>query len=102
MKKETMGLNDTNAKTEQTAPIEYEQVTIKVPKRIMAFLRFEAGQRDVQVEEEIEYDLLDNVRAEMEGLNGKELIAMLEVGPIFYNILGDVSYKPEITDQEEK
>ncbi|MGD0071877.1 MAG: hypothetical protein ABSB71_10000 [Candidatus Bathyarchaeia archaeon] len=85
-----------------TDEIEYEQVTIKVPKRIMAFLRFAAGRRDVQVEEEIEYDLLDNVRAEMEGLNGEELISMLELGQIFYDILGDERYKPKTTDQEVK
>jgi hypothetical protein len=82
-------------KLKKTEPIEFEQVTIKVPKRIMAFLRFQAGYRDVQVEEEIEYDLLDNVRAEMEGLNGEELISMLEVGRIFYDILGDERYNPK-------
>jgi hypothetical protein len=85
-----------------TDEIEYEQVTIKVPKRIMAYLRFMAGRRDVQVEEEIEYDLIDNVRAEMEGMNGEELISTLEVGQIFYAILDDERYKPTTTDQEVK
>jgi hypothetical protein len=85
-----------------TDEIEFEQVTIKVPKRIMAYLRFMAGQRDVQVEEEIEYDLLDNVRCEMEGMDGEQLISTLEVGQIFYKFLDDQHYKPKTTDQEVK
>jgi hypothetical protein len=85
-----------------TDKMEYEAVTIKVPKRIMAFLRFQAGQQNIQVEEQIELDLLDNVRGEMEAMNGEELISMLEVGQIFYDILGDEHYKPKTTDQEVK
>jgi hypothetical protein len=78
-----------------TEKIEYEQVTIKVPTRIMAFLRFQAAQQEMQIEEHIEYQVLDSVRAEMEGFEGEELIGMLGVGPIFYEILGDKTYKPE-------
>ena len=73
---------------------ETETVTIKVPKPIMSFLRYRAGIDNFSVEQEIEYDLLDGVRAEMEGLNGEELIAALNVGRIFYEVLGDERYKP--------
>ena len=47
------------------------------------------------VEKLIEYALLDNIRAEMEGLNGEDLIAALDIGPIFYQVLGDENYNPE-------
>lgn len=75
--------------------IEYEPVTIKVPKPIMAFLQFQAGQSDMSTEELIEYDLLDSVRGEMENFSGEELITMLNLGHIFYEILGDEHYKPQ-------
>jgi hypothetical protein len=88
--------------TTEEKPIEYEQVTIKVPKPIMAFLRIQVERQDqfgfedfASVEELIEYDLLDGVRAEMEGFSGEELIATLDLGPIFYKILDDERYKPK-------
>ncbi len=74
---------------------EYEQVTIKVPKQIMAFLRFQAGQHDVQVTEEIEGCVLDDVRGLMEGMEGEELIGFLGMDTIFYELLDDQNYKPK-------
>jgi len=88
-------------KTEKQKEIEYEQVTIKVPKPVMAFLRFQAAQQEMQIEEHIEYQVLDSVRVEMEGFEGEELIGALGVGPIFYEVLSDERYKPT-TDQEVK
>jgi len=74
----------------------YEAVTIQVPKPIMAFLRLQTEMLNFStVENLIEYDLLDEVRAEMEGMNGEELIAALGLGPIFYNGLGDERYAPK-------
>jgi len=75
-------------------PIEYEQVTIKVPKQIMTFLRSQAMLDNFSLEEEIEYRLLDDVRASMEAMSGEDLINSLNVGPIFYDVLGDERYKP--------
>jgi hypothetical protein len=82
--------------TEQKKAIEYEQITIEVPKPVMAFLRFQTKQEDFEsVEKLIEYDLLDNIRAEFEGKNGKQLIALFDIGNIFWEVLGDEQYKPE-------
>jgi hypothetical protein len=61
----------------------------------MAFLRFKAGQEETSVEEQIEQSVLGDVRAEMEGFSGEELIRFLNVGRIFYEILGDEDYKPK-------
>jgi hypothetical protein len=88
-----------------TDEIEFEQVTIKVPKRIMAFLRFRAGEHDIQVEAEIEGCVLDDVRGLLEGFEGQELIGFLEMDRVFYEMLGDENYKPKkpkATDQEVK
>jgi hypothetical protein len=82
--------------TEQKKLIECEQVTIEVPKPVMAFLRFQTKQEDFEsVEKLIEYDLLDNIRAEFEGKNGEQLTSMFELGPVFWEVLGDGRYKPE-------
>jgi hypothetical protein len=97
---ETKKLSKTNevpeAATEQKKPIECEQVTIEVPKQVMAFLRFQTKQEDFEsVEKLIEYDLLDNIRAEFEGKNGEQLTSIFELGPVFWEVLGDGRYKPE-------
>jgi hypothetical protein len=81
-------------------PIEYEQVTVRLPKQVMAFLRFQAGEEDVLVEEKIEQAVLADVRAEMEGLNGEELIAALGMDRIFYETLDDEHYNPQKLKQE--
>ena len=83
-----------------TEKIEFESVTIQVPKPILAFLRFQGGQREQSVEEEIIYDLLDNVRAELESMAGEELIPLLGLGPIFYDLLGDKRYKPQTPKEQ--
>ena len=83
----------TEQKTEKK-PIKYEEVTIKVPKEIMSFLRFSAEQNKTSLKEEIENDVLGQVRAEMEAMDGQELIAWLGVGHLFYDLLGDEHYKP--------
>ena len=73
-----------------------EKVTIEVPRPIMAFLRFQAKHENFDtVEKLIEYDLLDNVRAEFEGMSGDELIAMFNLAPVFWEIFGDERYKPK-------
>jgi hypothetical protein len=73
-----------------------EKVTIEVPRPIMAFLRFQAKQEKFDtVEKLIEYDLLDLLRSEFEGMSGDELIAMFNLAPIFWEIFGDERYKPK-------
>ena len=83
-----------------TDEIEFESVTIKVPKPILAFLRFQGGRREASVEEEIVYDLIDDVRADLESMAGEELIPLLGLGPIFYDLLGDKHYKPQTPKEQ--
>lgn len=78
----------------QKEPIEYESVTVKLPKPLLAVQRFLAGQDNQTIEEKLEYDLVDSIRAELEGMNGEDLIACLGIGPIFYQLLDDKRYKP--------
>lgn len=81
--------------------IEYETVTINVPKPIMAFLRFQAELEGFSgVEKIVEWHFLDSVRAELEGFAGEDLIKALGIDVIFYDILGDDLYKPD-TDNTE-
>jgi hypothetical protein len=91
------------AEQKTKTPLEYEKVAIKVPKPVMAFLRFQTKQEDFEsVEKLIEYDLLDNIRAEFEGKNGEQLTSMFELGPVFWEVLGDQRYKPEDAAQKVK
>ena len=80
-----------------TDEIMFEEVTILLPKRIMAFLRFRAGQQDIQVRKHIENCVLDQVRADLECMAGTELIGFLEFDRIFYELLGDKKYEPKAT-----
>jgi len=50
--------------------IEYEEVTIKVPKPIMGFLR-NIGEKP---QEWIEYQVFDSVRAHLDAWSGTELL----------------------------
>lgn len=85
----------------QKQKIEFETVNIKVPKPVLEFLRFEAKAYKCSLEEEIEFDLLDKVRADMEALSGEELIKLLDFGSIFWEVLGDKNYKPEELETEQ-
>jgi hypothetical protein len=86
--------------TEQQKPIEYEEAVIKLPKQVMAFLRFMAGEEDVSLEEKLERVVIDDVRAKLEDFNGEELIRFLGMNRIFYEVLGDERYSPEKLKQE--
>jgi hypothetical protein len=87
---------------EQKQEIECEQITIKVPKPIMPFLRFLAETNEWSVEEQIESCFLTDLRAMLEGMSGEEFVAMLDLGPVFYELLGDTHYKPKEAKTEDK
>ena len=89
-----------SVKIEYESVIECESVTVKVPKQVMAFLRFRAGERDEKVEETIERYLLDSVRSLLECCSGEELIPYLGLDRVFYDLLADKRYKPKISAQK--
>jgi hypothetical protein len=71
--------------------IEYEQVSIKIPKAVMDLLRF-AQPFGGTVEEELEYAIIENVRSRLDSgefLTGKELADIFKLNPIFNSVLGD-------------
>jgi hypothetical protein len=81
--------------TERKTQIECEQITIELQKPVMAFLRFQAGRKDVDLKVLIQNKLLRNVMADVEDFNGEDLAAMLGLDRIFYEILDDKRYKPK-------
>jgi isopentenyldiphosphate isomerase len=76
--------------------IECETVTVKVPKQVMAFLHYKAAQEEKTVEQEIALDVIADVQSELESFEGEELIKALGLGPVFYTMLEDQSYKPTV------
>lgn len=88
-------------KTEPNVPIEFEQVTIKVPKPIMEFLR-KTDCDNIGPEAWIEETIVDSVRAYFDAVEAEELVDWFKLGPVFYEVLGDKNFKPTTTDQEAK
>ena len=82
-------------KTKPNTPIEFEQITIKVPKQAMTYLRFRAQKDKDTVEAQIEYALLDSVRAQIDLFGEEFAVYAAGLGPVFYELLGDKSFKPE-------
>ncbi len=72
---------------EQKSKIEFEQVTINIPKPIMAFIHSQPNASGLSLEQEIEHYLINSVQIDMENLSGRELIDRLELGPMFNELL---------------
>ena len=86
------------AKTETEEPqqsleIEYETVTLRIPKKIMDFLRSMEKPWNQTPTEYLEYQLIDEVRADLEAATGEEFIAWFDLATVFYQVLGDKRYK---------
>jgi hypothetical protein len=63
--------------------IEFEQVTIKVPRLVLDFLR----KTEDDAVEWIEYTVVDNVRAEIEGMTWEEWASLFNLEPVFDAVL---------------
>jgi hypothetical protein len=68
--------------------IEYEIVSLRVPKQIMDVLRKLPAYPPNPVEW-LEYAVVDMVRADLEAASGEELINWFDLGPIFKAVLHD-------------
>jgi hypothetical protein len=83
-------------KTKTTLPqvkIEYETVTLNIPKKLMDWLRSMEKAEGKTVIQQLEYDIVDHQRANIEALTGQELIELFELAPIFYELLKDERFK---------
>lgn len=78
------------AKTEQKAEtIEYEEIKLKIPKRIMDWLRAKEKITGESVTHQLEFNAVDVVRANLEELSGNEMAEWLKLGPVFRETLKD-------------
>lgn len=73
--------------------IEYEQVTVKVPKRVMELLRFSASVLEQTPEQWIEYTIVDNVRAGLDSgqflPDGLALAKKFNLNPVLKELIND-------------
>jgi hypothetical protein len=87
-------------------PIEYEQITVKVPKTVMNYLKAtnkgDAEVPDWNPTKWIERAIVDQARAECEGLDSKQWADAFGLTPIFWEILKDKQYKPESVEPEQQ
>ena len=93
-------LPETPIEEDKIQSIQYEQVTVKVPKPIMEFLR-KTDCDNVGPESWIESAIVEDVRSYLEFVEAKELADWFKLSPVFVEVLGDKNYKPT-TDQEVK
>jgi hypothetical protein len=73
----------------QQKPIEYEAVTIRVPKLVMDYLRSMEKAYNMSAVEQIEHDFVDSVRAELESMTGSVLMEIWNLRPVFKTVLGE-------------
>ena len=76
-----------------TVKIEYETVTLKIPLKLMDWLRSMEKAEGKTVIQQLEYDIVDRSRADIEALTGQELIELFGLAPIFYELLQNERFK---------
>jgi hypothetical protein len=82
------------SKTKGPRAIEYETVTLKIPKPIMEWLRRMQPLTRMAPVQKLEYEVVDFFRAELESRCAEELVPCLDIGlaQVFVEILGDKRY----------
>jgi hypothetical protein len=80
-------------KTLPRVKIEYETVTLKIPMKLMDWLRSMEKAEGKTAIQQLEYEIVDKVRSDIEALTGEELIGLFELAPIFYELLQDKRFK---------
>lgn len=78
---------------EKQTPIEYETVTLKIPAKLMDWLRSMEKAEGKTPIQQLEYDIVDRLRADIEALTGQELIELFELAPTFYELLENERFK---------
>lgn len=78
--------------------IEYEKITIEVPKAVMDFLRYIETITGDTPEHDIEWNIVENVRARADSdlyvkapKTPKELVDQFNLNPVFQTILGGIT-----------
>jgi hypothetical protein len=75
--------------SETKTEIEFETVTVKVPKIVMDFLR----KTEENATEWIESTVVENVAAEIEGMKPQEWADLFSLTPVFKEVLGNAYYQ---------
>lgn len=78
-------VQETSEAVIEAATVEFEQVTVKVPRLVMEFLRKTEG----NAVEWIEYTVVDVARAQLEGMTPEEWIEQFKLGHVFKTVLDD-------------
>ena len=77
----------------EKTPIEYEQVTVKVPKAVMDLLRFSESVIEQTPKEYIEWAIVEHVRAGIDARDfmpsSLDLTNKFNLNPVFQQIIGD-------------
>jgi hypothetical protein len=93
-KMETQQQTQNRQEQKKLAKIEFEDVTLRLPKKLMDFLRKTPERHDPNAISYLEYLVVDNIRAELEAITGTEIIEWYGLKPVFYAILKDERFHP--------
>jgi len=82
----------------KTVKIEYESVTLKIPKAIMKLLRDSEKSLEETAIEYLEHSLVDMVRADIETqdcfvLTPRQVVERYNLDPVFKEIIGITVFK---------
>jgi hypothetical protein len=72
---------------EKKQSIEFETVTLKVPKNVLEYFRVQAKMDNETLEQNLEYHLVELCHSSMEGMSPDTLMEIFNVKPIFKEIL---------------
>ena len=75
--------------------VEYDHLNIRIPKQFTEFLKWKATIKKCSLEDQAESHLWDSVRAELEGMDGEEVISIFGAGPVIFELFGDKRFKPK-------
>jgi hypothetical protein len=86
------------AETEKKVKIEFEEVTLKIPKAIMKLLRDSEKSLEETAIEYLEHSLVDMVRADIETqdcfvLTPRQVVEQYNLDPVFKEIIGITVFK---------
>jgi hypothetical protein len=81
--------NQEKAETEKKVEIEFEEITLRIPKKLMEFLRKTPGGYGPSPVAYLEHSIVDVIRSDLEALSGEEIIEWNGLGPVFREILKD-------------
>jgi hypothetical protein len=80
-------MSKTQPQKKEVKSIEYEQVTLKVPKNVLEYFRVLAKMDNETLEQNLEYEIVELCRSLMQGMSPDVMMEIFKIKPVFAEIL---------------